>query len=52
MVFFSCLGHKIFSKIARNEPWPASRLDITLAAVVQNILKKVKKRLVSPFKPR
>jgi hypothetical protein len=50
--FFCCLGAGVFCKIARNKVWTARGPDITPGSAVQNILKKVKKRLVSPAKPR
>jgi hypothetical protein len=40
------------SKTGEKQAWPDSRPDITPGASVQNILKKVKKRLVSPLKRR
>jgi hypothetical protein len=50
--FFCCLGARLFCKIAGNKAWTARGPDITPGGAVQNILKKVKKRLVSPIKPR
>jgi hypothetical protein len=50
--FFCCLGTRVFGKIAGNKAWTARGPDITPGGAVQNILKKVKKRLVSPIKPR
>jgi hypothetical protein len=50
--FFCCLGAGFLCKIAGNKAWTARGPDITPGSAVQNILKKVKKRLVSPAKPR
>jgi hypothetical protein len=50
--FFVALGAGFFCKIAGNKVWAARRPDITPGGPVQNIFKKVKKRLVSPLKPR
>jgi len=50
--FFCCTDRRNFRRIAGNQAWPVRRPDITLGASVQNILKKMKKRLVSPLKPR
>jgi hypothetical protein len=50
--FFYCLESRFLCRIARNKAWMARRLDISPGSAVQNILKKVKKRLVSPIKPR
>jgi hypothetical protein len=52
IAFLCCLGSGFFCRIARNKAWMACRPDITPGSAVQNILKKVKKRLVSPRKPR
>jgi len=41
-----------FSQNRRKRRLEGCRPDIALAGPVQNILKKVKKRLVSPLKPR
>jgi hypothetical protein len=51
-VFFCCLQVRFLCKIAENNAWMARGPDITPGSAVQNILKKVKKRLVSPIKPR
>jgi hypothetical protein len=50
--FFCCLGARVFGKIAGNKVGTARGPDITPGGAVQNIFKKVKKRLVSPIKPR
>jgi hypothetical protein len=50
--FFCCLGDQVFRKIAGNKVWTALGPDITPGGAVQNILKKMKKRLVSPIKSR
>jgi hypothetical protein len=50
--FFCCLGSRFSCRIARNRAWMARRPDINPGSAVQNILKKMKKRLVSPHKPR
>jgi hypothetical protein len=50
--FFCCLWGRVFCKIAGNKVWTARGPDITPGGTVQNIFKKVKKRLVSPLKPR
>jgi hypothetical protein len=50
--FFCCRKGRHFRKISQNEGWRGCRPDSALAGPVQNILKKVKKRLVSPLKPR
>jgi len=50
--FFCCTGGQIFCRITGKQAWPGNRPDITPGTAVQNILKKVKKRLVSPLKPR
>src|SRR4051812_27214141 len=42
----------IFAKIAGSQVWAGGRPDIGSGGSVQKILKKVKKRLVSPLKPR
>jgi uncharacterized protein YjdB len=46
--FFLSVGGKMVQKQAGLTPRP----DTSLTASVQNILKKMKKRLVRPFKPR
>jgi len=50
--FFCCLGSRDFCTIARNQVGLGCRPDIRAGGSVQKILKKVKKRLVSPLKPR
>jgi len=52
IAFFCCTSGRDFRKISENEGGRGCPPDIALAGPVQNILKKVKKRLVSPFKPR
>jgi hypothetical protein len=50
--FSCCLRCGFLCKIAGNQGWKARAPDITPGSAVQNILKKMKKRLVSPLKPR
>jgi hypothetical protein len=50
--FFCCANRRRFRRIAGNAVWTAPRPDIGLGDSVQKIFKKVKKRLVSPLKPR
>jgi len=50
--FFCCTNGRHFRKITGNAVWMGPRADIGLAPPVQKIFKKVKKRLVSPLKPR
>jgi hypothetical protein len=40
-----------FRKIAGNKAWAVPDPDISLGGSVQNILKKMKKRLVRPARP-
>jgi hypothetical protein len=50
--FFYCLGSADLGKIPQNRFETGCSADIPLAGSVQKIFKKVKKRLVSPRKPR